>query len=126
MNEHNIYKEETLQIVRELEKNSSLNQRLLSQKLNISLGKTNYLLKELVKKGMIKIVSFSQNPGKVKKVKYLLTKKGVQEKVNLTYHFLKVKQREYKQLKEDLDRYNSDAKPGGKNVYEVASRQEKE
>ena len=126
MNEHNFYKEETLHVIREIEGNPSLNQRLLSRKLNISLGKTNYLLKELVKKGAIKIVNFSKNPEKTRKVKYLLTKKGLQEKINLTYHFLKVKQREYKQLKDEFDRYNLSAKSDGKNVYEVAPREKKE
>ncbi len=105
MNEHNFYKEEDLEIIKEVEKNPSLNQRLLSQKLNISLGKTNYLLKELVKKGAIKIVGFSGNPEKTKKVKYLLTKKGLQEKANLTYHFLKVKEKEYKKLKEEYEKH---------------------
>ena len=54
MNEHNDFKEEALYLIREVEENPALNQRFLSQRLNISLGKTNYLLKELIKKGFIK------------------------------------------------------------------------
>lgn len=105
MEEKNLIREESLYIIREVDENPALNQRLLSQKLNISLGKTNYLLKELAKKGMIKIANFSKNPGKTKKVKYLLTKKGIQQKISLTYHFLKVKESEYKRLKEEHERY---------------------
>ena len=112
MNEHNEFKEETLHLIREVEGDPSLNQRLLSQRLNISLGKTNYLLKELVKKGIIKLVSFSTNPEKAKKLKYVLTPKGLEEKINLTLHFLKAKEREYKRLKEEYGRYVNSNKTG--------------
>ncbi len=107
MNEHKVYKEETLHLIRNIEENPSSNQRLLSQKLNISLGKTNYLLKELAKKGIIKIVSFSKNPGKAKKLKYVLTQKGLEEKATLTFHFLKAKEKEYKRLKAEYEKYTS-------------------
>lgn len=104
MNDNDLIKEESLHIIREVDKNPSLSQRLLSEKLNLSLGKTNYLLKELVKKGILKIASFSKNPGKTKKVKYLLTKKGLQEKIKLTYYFLKVKEKEFERLKKEYDK----------------------
>ena len=107
MNEHAYVTEDTLNIIREVDKNPVLNQRLLSQKLNISLGKTNYLLRALAQKGFIKIVNFTKFPKKSKQraVKYLLTKKGLTEKINLTQHFLKVKEKEYERLKEEYDRY---------------------
>ena len=105
MNEHDSLKEETLHVIREVDENPSLNQRLLSKRLNISLGKTNYLLKELAKKGMIEIVNFSTNPGKAKKLKYILTPKGLQNKISLTQHFLKVKENEYTKLKEEYEKY---------------------
>ena len=105
MNSENFPKEETLEIIREIEDNPSVNQRLLSQKLNISLGKTNYLLKELIKKGIVKIASFSKNPKKSKKLKYILTPKGLEQKMKLTYHFLQVKEAEYNRLKKDYEKY---------------------
>ena len=116
MNEHNLnehnFKEETLHLIREVEENSSLNQRLLSQRLNISLGKTNYLLKELVKKGFIKVVSFSRKPEKTQKVRYILTQRGMKRMAELTYHFLRAKEKDYKRLKEEYERIIS----GGNNV----------
>ena len=105
MDEHNLAKEDTLHIIRELEKNPSLNQRFLSQRLNISLGKTNYMLKELIKKGFIKVVRFSQKPEKTKKVKYILTQRGVSRMVELTSHFLKAKEKEFRRLKEEYEKY---------------------
>lgn len=105
MNENSGLKEEALDIIKEIESNPSLNQRLLSQKLNISLGKTNYLLRELVKKGMIKIASFSKNPRKARKLRYILTPKGLEQKMKLTYYFLQVKEAEYNRLKRDYEKY---------------------
>ncbi|MDD5680787.1 MAG: MarR family EPS-associated transcriptional regulator [Candidatus Omnitrophica bacterium] len=106
MNNHaSIKEEQTLNLIREVEGNPALNQRVLSQKLNVSLGKTNYLLRELAKKGMIKISNFSKNPKKAKKIKYILTSKGLQQKVKLTYQFLQVKEAEYKRLKDEYDKY---------------------
>ena len=99
------YREETLQLIKEIETNPKLNQRILSQRLNISLGKTNYLLKELVKKGVIKIMSFSKNPKKTRKLKYILTPKGFEQKMMLTYYFLKVKEKEYNNLKKEYEMY---------------------
>ena len=87
MNGNNFLNEESLQLIKEIEDDPSSNQRSLSQKLNISLGKTNYLLKELAKKGMVKIASFSKNTKKAKKLKYILTPKGLEQKMKLTYYF---------------------------------------
>ena len=107
MSEHNIFKEETLQIIREVEDNPSVNQRALSRKLNVSLGKINYLLRELIMKGIIKIAGFSTNPEKGKRLRYILTQKGMEEKVSLTFHFLKAKEREYRELKEEYEKYRT-------------------
>lgn len=97
-------KEEALAIIKELESNPTMTQRAVSQKLGISLGKTNYLLRELIKKGLIKGESFSANPDKLGKVSYLLTSKGFEEKLRLTYHFLKKKEAEYNALKEEWEK----------------------
>lgn len=99
-------KEDTLSVIKEIETNPETTQRAVSKKLGISLGKTNYLLRELIKKGLIKGESFSTHPGKLRKISYLLTHKGFDEKMRLTYHFLKLKEAEYKQLKEEWERSN--------------------
>ena len=98
--------EEAFHILSEIHKSPHFTQRDLSSKLNISLGKTNYLVKELIKKGMLKAKSFSYNPEKLKKVKYILTKKGMEEKINLTYHFLKRKESEYNRIKSEWESLN--------------------
>lgn len=97
-------KEETLSVIKEIETNPATTQRAVSKKLGISLGKTNYLLKELIAKGLVKGESFSTNPGKLKKISYLLTPKGFEEKLRLTYHFLKKKKAEYTLLREEWEK----------------------
>ena len=95
-----IKKEDVIFILWELSHSPCLTQRELSLKLNISLGKTNYLLKELSKKGIIKIKNFSRKSGKIKRAKYILTSKGLKEKAVLTHQFLTRKEREYNCVKE--------------------------
>ncbi len=97
-------KEETLFIINELEANPNATQRILSNKLGISLGKTNYLLKELIKKGLIKVKNFSNNPGKMQKIHYYLTKNGLEEKMRLMQHFLKRKKEEYNRIKQEWEK----------------------
>ena len=96
-------KEEILHIIKHVETDPAVSQRILSNRLNISLGKTNYLLKELVKKGFIKAHDFSHNLGKLRKVNYLLTKEGLDEKLRLTYYFLKTKEHEYNIMKKEWE-----------------------
>lgn len=97
-------KEEILHIIEHLESDPRLTQRVLSNRLNISLGKTNYLLKELIKKGFIKAQNFSHNSGKIQKVHYLLTKEGFEERLRLTSYFLKAKEEEYNQMKREWEK----------------------
>jgi len=100
-------KEDTLFFLAELHKSPHSTQRELASKLDISLGKTNYLIRELLKKGMIKIQNFSHKQNKLKRVKYILTKKGIEEKINLTYRFLRRKEAEYNKIKEEWEKLNN-------------------
>jgi len=69
----------------------------------VFLGKTNYLLRELILKGFIKAKSFTDNSGKLRKIHYLLTEKGLEEKFRLLQHFLQIKEVEYNKLKQELE-----------------------
>jgi len=102
-------KEEILSIIKEIELDPTSTQRALSEKLGISLGKINYLLKELVKKGLIKVRNFSNNPGKLGKIHYYLTKEGLEHKMHLMYHFLKKKEAEYNNMRKEWEKMNGNA-----------------
>lgn len=111
MNEQ-LPKEEILYLIREIEGNSSSTQRALSEKVGISLGKTNYLIKALISKGMVKYKSFSENPGKIQKIQYSLTKKGLQERARLIQLYLKIKEEEYKKIKHEWEELSGRAISG--------------
>jgi EPS-associated MarR family transcriptional regulator len=90
----------TLQILRSIENTQS--QKSLAQKLEVSVGKVNYVLKALVEKGFVKAENFFANKNK-NQYKYLLTKEGFQTKVELTESFIKRKKEEYEQLQNELE-----------------------
>ena len=95
------YKEIYLDILRKLQKKPQLSQRELAKELGFSLGKLNYCLKELQKKGLIKIQNFKKNPNKLNYL-YVITPKGISEKTKLTINFMKRKMVEYDELKSEL------------------------
>ena len=95
-----VKREEYIFLLWELSRSSFITQRELSSKLNISLGKTNYLLKELAERGIIKIKNFSSREGGMRKARYVLTPKGLKERASLTYQFLIRKEIEYNRIKE--------------------------
>ena len=92
---------EQLDLLRIIEKKPRSNQRNLAGKLGYSLGKINYCINELSKKGLIKIKNFKNNKNKLNYI-YLLTPKGIYHKTQLTINFLKVRAREYDELKKEL------------------------
>lgn len=105
MNEHSV-REDIFNILRILSSNDAYTQRELSNHLGVSLGKINYLLKASMQKGLIKIKNFSQSNNKLKKVRYILTKKGLEKKFRLTHYFLNKKEKEYIALKDEFNSSN--------------------
>ena len=91
----------TLQVLRNAEHISS--QKSLAEKLGYSVGKINYILKALIDKGLIKVENFAKSNNK-RSYRYLLTPKGIEEKITLTQKFVERKKREYEELKRDLEK----------------------
>ena len=96
-----------LELLRQLESEPHLNQRGLADRLGLSLGKANYCLQALVRKGLVKIRNFRRSDNKLAYA-YLLTPRGVQEKARLTVAFLKRKQQEYEQLQAEIARLTAE------------------
>lgn len=93
---------DNLDFLRKIKKKPHYKQRDLARDLNLSLGKVNYCVRELKKRGLIKIKNFKNNPDKVGYL-YILTPKGIAEKTRLTLNFMKTKIKEYEELKKELD-----------------------
>ena len=89
------------EILRKIEKKPSSTQRELAEELGFSLGKLNYCMKALKDKGFLKIKNFKNNKNKLNYI-YLLTPKGIYHKTQLTINFLKVRAKEYDELKKEL------------------------
>jgi EPS-associated MarR family transcriptional regulator len=77
-------------------------QKTLADELGYSVGKINYVLKALGAKGLLKVENFYNNQNK-KQYRYLLTPKGLEEKISLTQKFIKRKKEEYEMLQHELE-----------------------
>ncbi len=93
---------ELLDILRKIYSKNELSQRKLAKDLNFSLGKLNYCLKSLKKKGLIKMQNFKNNENKINYI-YKLTPKGISQKTKLTISFMQRKMKEYDELKKELN-----------------------
>ena len=80
-----------------ISKNPKISQRDISRSLGISLGKANYCLQSLIKKGWVKASNFKNSNNKVAYM-YCLTPRGIEEKAGVTARFLQSKLREYEEL----------------------------
>ena len=97
----------TLQVLRHIE--TLQNQKSLAQNLQISIGKTNYVVKALIEKGFIKAENFFANKNK-NQYKYLLTEKGIKEKIALSEKFIEKKKREYDELVREMEMLKGSAR----------------
>jgi len=77
-------------------------QKSFANKTGFSVGKINYVLKALIDKGLIKTEIFINSKNK-RKYSYLLTEKGIKEKIKLTKKFIDRKKAEYEELQRDLE-----------------------
>ena len=89
-----------LQILRAIKEDVS--QPTIAKEIGFSVGKVNFILKALVEKGLVKYERFSTSNNKMK-YKYLLTEKGVKEKILLTQKFIARKKAEYEELQRELE-----------------------
>jgi EPS-associated MarR family transcriptional regulator len=89
-----------IKLLKAIEKNPNTSQRELAKSLAISVGKTNYVLKELSNKGLIKIKRFLNSYNKWAYM-YILTPDGIKEKSKITKEFVQKKIKEYEELLKD-------------------------
>src|SRR4029077_21250319 len=86
-----------LKLLEAVEQDSRVTQRSLATKLGIALGLTNIYLKRLVRKGYIKCVNVQSN-----RITYLLTPRGIAEKLRLTYEFMDYSLHLYGEVRQHL------------------------
>jgi EPS-associated MarR family transcriptional regulator len=91
-----------------LKANPGMSQRDVARELNVSLGKVNFCLRALMKKGWIKAANFKNSRNKSAYM-YLLTPRGIDEKARLTARFLEAKMQEYEALKSEIEEIRAEA-----------------
>ena len=84
-----------------LQQHPDWSQRQIASGMGISLGKVNYCLRALTKCGFVKVGRFTRSQDK-SDYRYLLTPKGVVEKVQTTARFLTHKQEEFEVIKQEI------------------------
>lgn len=77
--------ERELEILNAVEEEELLTQRVLARRLGVALGLTNLYLRRLIHNGYIKAVEFPRKPAVRKRLRYVLTPKGIAEKTRLTF-----------------------------------------
>ena len=95
-------KDDHFQVLRKIQKKPESSQRELAKELGFSLGKLNYCLKALQKKGLVKLTNFQTKKDKIKYLQYMVTPKGIAYRTKLTIDFMKRKMREYDELQKEL------------------------
>lgn len=96
------YEQEILyRLLKILSREFNLTQRDIAREMGISLGKVNYCLSELAKRGMIDVIRFKSAKNKIPYT-YVLTPRGMKEKARLTLNFLKRKVAEYEEIKRQI------------------------
>lgn len=88
-------------ILKLLEEDPRISQRELASALGLSLGKTNFCLRALIQKGLVKANNFRNSHNKLAYA-YLLTPKGLEEKARVTLRFLKARMAEYDALEREI------------------------
>lgn len=92
-----------LRVLQLLQDQPDLSQRALAERLGVSVGKANYLVRALLDRGAIKVRNFRNSQNKLAYA-YLLTPSGMAHKAALTQGYLQRKTLEYEALRTEIDR----------------------
>jgi len=98
----------TLKILEKVQDENPPSQRDLARELNISLGLVNSFIKRLVLKGYVKATTIPR-----KRIKYILTPKGMTEKTRLTYNYIQYSYQFYRTSRQKLRRLFADLESQG-------------
>lgn len=85
-----------LQILKHIDENPETTQADLATQLGVAVGSVNWYIKRLVNKGYIKVTKMQR-----RRLRYLITPKGISEKSRLTKEFMQASLRWYRVTRED-------------------------
>ena len=103
--------------MRLLDEDPSISTREIARRVGISNGAAHYCVTALVDKGFVKLTNFARSKTKSNYI-YELTPRGIRAKAVLSVSFLERKRQEYKELRLEIERLESEvvvddkSKPG--------------
>jgi DNA-binding Lrp family transcriptional regulator len=100
-----------LRLLEAVQQDSRVTQRSLASQLGIALGLANIYLKRMIRKGYIKVVNVQPN-----RISYLITPRGIAEKMRLTYEFMDYSLHLYSEVRQHLRAALQDCAAAGKRV----------
>jgi EPS-associated MarR family transcriptional regulator len=101
-----------LHALRELARDETLSQRDLAGRLGLSLGRVNYVVNSLIRRGLVRARRFKNARNKLA-YRYVLTPAGMREKVSVTRIFLQAKLRECERLQREIEVLSREAAAEG-------------
>ncbi len=87
----------TLRLLEAIEHKNTPSQRDLAKALDVSLGLANSFVRRLAKKGYFKVTHLPRN-----RIRYILTPKGAAEKSRLTYAYIRLSYRFYRDARRKI------------------------
>lgn len=106
---HSLTDEVRYRLLNYLSQHPDASQRDLARELGISLGKVNYCMHALIEKGLVKARNFTNSRNKAAYA-YILTKKGMEEKISVTTSFLRRKIEEYDAIAGEIERLRAEVR----------------
>jgi len=94
--------ERNLEILTAIGEGAPVTQRALAEQLGVALGLANLCLKRLASKGFIKVMEFPAKPLARKRLRYVLTPKGMAEKTRLSYEYMAYSLRLFRRTRGNL------------------------
>lgn len=106
---HPVSDEIRYRLLRYLAEHPDASQRELARALGVSLGKVNYCLHALIEKGLVKARNFRKSRDK-SVYAYILTPQGLEEKINVTYAFLRRKIAEHDTIVREIEQLSAEVR----------------
>lgn len=97
-----------LEILSHIEENPDTTQADLAIQLGVAVGSVNWYLKRLINKGYIKVTQMQR-----RRLRYLLTPKGISEKAHLTASFMQASLHWYRETREASKRLLQEVQQAG-------------
>ena len=97
-----------LQILSHIEENPDTTQADLATQLDVAVGSVNWYIKRLINKGYIKVTQMQR-----RRLRYLLTPKGIAEKTRLTKEFMQASLQWYRLTRETSKHFLEEIKQAG-------------